>query len=144
MKKNKTHNVPDSAISRTDQKNVRITPAQIDSKPSWRFSTVDKSGPFAWPIGSEEELEIVGKLHHFDSMQWSDIEGTDHHSIDIDKLSKEAKKRLQQINQDDIDEVFSFHLQGKPRIICIRDRHIAKLLWFDKNHKVCPSKKKST
>ena len=144
MKKNKTYNVPHSAVSRTDQRNVRITPAQIDSKPSWRFSTVDKSGPFAWPIGSQEELEIVGKLHHVDSMQWSDIEGTDHHSIDVDKLSKEAKKRLQQINQDDIDEVFSFHLQGKPRIICIRDRHIAKLLWFDKDHKVCLSKKKNT
>ena len=144
MKKNKTHNVPNSAVSRTDQRNVRINPAQIDSKPSWRFSTVDKSGPFAWPIGSQEELEIVAKLHHFDSMQWSDIEGTDHHSIDVDKLSKEAKKRLQQINQDDIDEVFSFHLKGKPRIICIRDRHIAKLLWFDKEHKVCLSKKKNT
>ncbi len=144
MKKNRKHHVPNSAISRAEQNSVRINPAQIDSKPSWRFSTVDKSGPFAWPIGSEEELEIVGKLHHFDSMHWSKIEGSDHHSIKLDELSREAKKRLQEINQDDVDEVFSFHLQGKPRIICIRDRHIAKLLWFDKDHKVCLSQKKNT
>lgn len=52
-----------------------------------------------WPIGSEEELEIVGKLHHFDSMRWSDIEGTDHHSIDIDKLSKEAKKGFNKLTK---------------------------------------------
>ncbi|MGR8935065.1 MAG: hypothetical protein ACU837_11845 [Gammaproteobacteria bacterium] len=122
-----------------EQKNTNI-----DNKPSWRFSTVDKNGPFAWPTGKPEELEIVGKLHSFDSMTWSDIEGADHHSISISKLSKEAQKRLQEIKQDDIDEFFSFRMQGKPRIICIRDRNIAKLLWFDPNHQVCPSTKKHT
>lgn len=117
MKKNEKRKVPGSATSREGRKSVRIPPAQIDSQPSWRFSTVDKGGPFAWPIGENEELRIVEKLRHFDSMQWSKIEGDDHHFISVENLEKEAKKRLQEIKQDDIDQVFSFHLQGKPRII---------------------------
>ena len=77
-------------------------------------------------------------------MEWTEIAGSDHHSIPVSKLSNEAQKRLEEIKQDDIDEIFSFHLQGKPRIICIRDLSIAKLLWFDPEHKVCPSQKKHT
>ncbi len=144
MGKGKPKSVPQLATQRSDKKEVRSNSALLDSKPSWRFSTVDRNGPFAWPIGTKQELEIVGKLHSFDSMEWSNIEGPDHHFIDLSKLSIQAKDRLQQIKQDDIDQVFSLHLQGKPRIICIRDRHIAKLLWFDPEHQVCPSKKKHT
>lgn len=140
----KKKEIPKSLTSRPDNKSARANIAQTDSKPSWRFSTVDKNGPFAWPIGKDKELEIVGKLHNFDSMEWSEIVGSDHHSISVIKLSNEARDRLTAIQQDDIDEVFSFHLQGKPRIICIRDRNIAKLLWYDPEHKVCPSNKKNT
>lgn len=144
MAKRSKKNVPHSATQRVDQKQVRTPLQQTDSKPSWRFSTVDKDGPFPWPAGANTELEIVKKLHSFDSMEWSQIEGRQHHSISVDGLSKAAQKRLQQIKQDDIDEVFSFHLRGKPRIFCIRDRHIAKLLWYDPEHQVCPSEKKHT
>ncbi len=136
-------NVPPSATARRHEKNVRSSSPQIDPYPSWRFSTVDKNGPFAWPKGDPIELEIVKKLHDFDSMKWSEIVGRDHHSLSPDSLSGEATRRLQEIGRDDdIDSVFSFHLQGEPRIICIRDRNVAKLLWFDSEHKVCPSKKK--
>jgi hypothetical protein len=153
MKKKK---LPKTVTSRKDgkhingnypqgEKQVRAAPIPIDdNKPSWRFSTVDKLGPFAWPQGKNEELVIVGKLHSFDSMSWSEISGQDHHSIRVDRLSKDAKDRLADIQQDDIDEVFSFHIQGKPRVICIRDRNVAKLLWYDPEHKVCPSEKKHT
>lgn len=108
------------------------------------FYRVDKGGPFSWPAGTNTELDIVKKLHSLDSMEWAKIEGKQHHSISIDRLSKVARERLQQIKQDDIDEIFSFHLQGKPRVFCIRDRHIAKLLWYDPEHQVCPAKKKNT
>lgn len=140
----RSKSIPRSATSRSDSKTVKTPSQHIENKPAWRFSTVDKNGPFAWPVGTQTELEIVKKLHDFDSMDWSKIEGRNNHLISIDKLSKEAKQRLQDIKQDDIDELFSFRLQGKPRIFCIRDRHIAKLLWYDPEHKVCPSNKKHT
>lgn len=137
--------VPSSATARRREKNVRSSDIQIDPNPSWRFSTVDLGGPFPWPKGIPAELNIVAKLHNFDSMRWVDIEGRDHHLLKAETLSPDAIKRLQDIGRDDdVDSLFSFHINGEPRIICIRDRNIAKLLWFDPTHKVSPSHKKNT
>ncbi len=137
--------IPPSAISRSASRQVKTASQQPHPKPVWQFSTTDKSGPFAWPKGSTKELELVAKLHEFDSMLWSEIEGEHHHLLSEGSLSKEAKKRLSELQLDDeIDNLFSFHVQGKSRIIAIRHLGVAKLLWFDSEHKVCLSKKKHT
>lgn len=137
--------IPDKAINNPSKKQVKATEQISDGKPVWRFSTTDKAGPFAWPKGQAEELEIVMKLHEFDSMLWSQIVGKQHHYLSESCLSKDAKNRLIEIQLDDeIENLFSFHLQGLPRIIAIRTSNLAKLLWFDPEHKVCPSKKKHT
>jgi hypothetical protein len=135
--------IPKNAVNRPNEKIVRSSSMQLDPKPAWRFSTVDLAGPFSWPKGKDEEADIVAKLHCFDSMRWLDIEGDDHHFLDSQSLSKAALARLKEIGRDDeVDSLFSFHLQGKPRIICIRDRNLAKLLWFDPDHGVSPSHKR--
>lgn len=105
---------------------------------------MDRDGPFPWPVGTAVELEILQKLRQFDTMRWQEIEGPDHHAIERHKLSKDAQDRLTKIKQDDVDEIFSFHFSGKPRIIGIRDRDVVKLLWWDPAHGVCPSTKKHT
>lgn len=135
---------PLSTLSRPDSKSVRFSVDHRDEKPSWRFSTADRSGPFSWPNDQEKRIAILDKLHSFDSMRWSEIEGPDHHAVPVDDLSPAARKRLAEIGQDDIDEVFSFHLGGRPRLICIRALNVAKVLWYDPKHAVCPSKKKHT
>lgn len=140
----KQKKTPSSATSRSDKKIVRTSDVQQPTTPSWRFSTVDKSGPFAWPTEAEIENQILQKLRQFDSMRWQEIEGPDHHSIEVGRLSKAAQTRLADIKQDDLDEVFSFHFSGKPRIIGIRDMNVVKLLWWDPDHQVCPSFKKHT
>lgn len=142
----KKKHVPENATKRDHNKTVRQQPQPNyqQESPAWRFSTIDKNGPFSWPQNEGIELEIVQKLHSFDSMTWQQIEGSDHHSIPLHKLSKEAQTRLTEIKKDDLDTVFSFHLAGKPRIICIRIGHIAQLLWYDPEHKVCPSTLKHT
>jgi hypothetical protein len=137
--------VPNSAINKPDRKNVKVPSQKIESKPVWRFSTTDKGGPFPWPKGQEQELAIVSKLHEFDSMDWSEIKGKQHHFLSYSCLSKEAKDRLKTLELDDeVENLFSFHLQGKPRIIAIYHLGQAKLLWYDPEHKVCPSKLKHT
>lgn len=136
--------VPQNATKRGSSKEVRLISRQPDRKPSWRFSTVDRQGPFSWPKEADKQMKIIDKLHSFDGMEWSEIEGSSHHSIAIESLSKEAKERLATIKLDDIDELFSFRLGGKGRIFCIRDNNVAKLLWDDPNHKVCLSTKKHT
>ncbi|MBF0095762.1 MAG: hypothetical protein HQM04_01675 [Magnetococcales bacterium] len=108
---------------------------------------MDMDGPFGWdglyntvhPL-----LYALEKLKHFESMAWSEIVGDRHHSINIDALSSDAKRRLSERKLDDIDSVFSFALQGKERVIGIRDRDICELLWWDPAHQVCPSLKKHT
>lgn len=78
-------------------------------------------------------------------MTWADIQGKQHHYLSASSLSKEAVMRLAQIKLDDeIDNLFSFHLKGKPRIIAIKHANVAKLLWYDPEHKVAPSIKKHT
>ncbi len=65
------------ASNRPDRKQVRI-PSHPDTgkgRPSWRFSTVHKSGPFAWPAGQDTEIKILGRLREFDGMGWAEIEG---------------------------------------------------------------------
>lgn len=136
--------MPRAATSRVENKSVRSADIASPRTPSWRFSTVDTAGPYPWPVGEAKELEILQKLRQFDTMHWEEIEGPDHHSIEVGKLSKEAGGRLAAINQDDLDEVFSFHFSGKPRIIGIRDQNVVKLLWWDAEHEVCPSRKKHT
>lgn len=141
----KNKKVPPVATGREDKKLVKIKSHETDDRPVWRFSTVDKNGPFKWPKGENEELKIVGKLHDFDSMSWFSIEGKQHHYLSGDSLSREAKKRLEQIGRDDeIESLFSFHLKGKPRLIAIRYSNVANLLWYDPEHAVAPSRKKHT
>lgn len=140
----KTKKIPKAATGRQDKKTPRIPSQYTDKYPAWRFSCVDKSGPFAWPTDKDLVHKLVKSLHNFDGMTWPEIEGHRHHSINVSSLSSEAKFRLEEIKLDDVDEVFSFALGGEPRMICIRDRHIAKLLWYDPKHKVCPSAKKHT
>ncbi|RKZ46349.1 MAG: hypothetical protein DRR00_24365, partial [Candidatus Parabeggiatoa sp. nov. 3] len=67
------------------------------------------------------------------------------HAVDIQNTpNPEVLKRLAEIHQDDIDELFSLRLSGKERLWGILDNHILKILWWDANHDVWPSKKKHT
>lgn len=141
MKKQKA--IPKRATDRKQEKMIKTPEVATDNQPSWRFSTVDKNGPYAWPKGQPLELVIIAKLHDFDSMKWSEFLGSDHHNLSPESLSDEASRRLTEIGRDDeIENLYSFHIQGEPRFICIRDRDIAKLLWYDPKHGVSRSNKR--
>ncbi|MGR2680062.1 hypothetical protein [Chromobacterium haemolyticum] len=141
----KQKRIPNQAVNRDESAKKVVVPAQVQlESPCWRFSSVDLGGPFPWPKGSTEELEILSKLHEFDSMRWTEIEGAKHHSISVDRLSRDAQKRLEEIQQNDIDELFSFRLTGPKRVFGIRLNGTVKLLWWDPEHKVCLSNLKNT
>ena len=77
-------------------------------------------------------------------MKWSQVLGNRHHEIPKNKLHPEALKRLTEIKQDDIDMLVSLHLSGTQIIWGIRKHNILRILWWDPDHKVCPSLKKHT
>ena len=108
----------------------------------WSFSIFDMKGPFGWSVCSVQILEEVLKprLSSFETMTWGEIESSGQsHAIQRDRLSKEAQNRLAEIKRDDIDEVFSLRIDGRKRIIGVRDKDIFMFLWWDPQHKVCPS-----
>ena len=116
--------------------------------PSWRISKMEMVDPFGWhKLNSEQINYIREKLSYFESMTWNQISidgKKQNHSVAIAQLSKETQKRLVEINIIDIDELFSLRLSGRERIWGILDKGVLNLLWWDPNHRVCPSIKKHT
>jgi hypothetical protein len=73
-----------------------------------------------------------------------EISGPDNHFIDTAGCSKVARDRLVELSLDDTAELYSLHVNGRQRIIGIRDRQVLKILWYDPDHQVYPSRKKGT
>ena len=46
---------------------------------------------------------------------------------------------LERLNYEDVDELWSFRCDGKKRLWCIKQMNICAILWWDPEHKVCPS-----
>lgn len=111
----------------------------------WRIESADMDGPWGWGgVGVRTLLvEIIPKLHSFESMTWAAVEGaTGSHFVLVSDCIKDAKDRLKDIGQEDIADLFSLRLSGKKRIWGIRDVAILRILWWDPAHQVCPSLKK--
>ncbi len=93
--------------------------------------------------------EIHPALRHFESKKWKEIEvelfghnsKTKHHSVSVSKIIPEAQKRLSALKMDDVDELFSIRINGKIRIWGLRYSSYLKILWFDLEHKICPTSK---
>lgn len=60
--------------------------------------------------------------------------GNNSHLVPLSDLKKEAVDRLRELQQDDIDELFSLRLSGKERIYGIPDGRVLQILWFCPNH----------
>ncbi|CCG41826.1 hypothetical protein [Magnetospirillum molischianum] len=112
----------------------------------WRFSSIDRDGPFAWsalddPAAYKEAME---KLHQFETMEETAIRAQGSHPVEVWQLCKEAQNRLAEIELDDLDALMSFRLTGARRVWCRMDNNMMLVLWWDPGHAVCPSPKKHT
>lgn len=120
----------------------------MSSKPIWSFAILDIAGPFGWSRLATEDFEkVLSRFRGWETMTWHQIrvEGKKrNHSIPVVACSQTAQKRLAEIQLDDVDDLFSLGVQGEPRVIGILDRRVFKILWWDPDHQVCPSKKKHT
>lgn len=96
--------------------------------------------------------KLFPKLKEFEKLTWDEIEQQQYgkegkkknHPIAKISLTKEAQKRLKELKQDDVDEVYSLRLEGDMRIFGIREDNCLKILWVDTEHEVCESHKKHT
>lgn len=112
----------------------------------WRFSSVDRGGPFSWSRldKPDEYKEALEKLHQFETMASQDLDQQGSHVVELSSCCKEARDRLLEIKRDDVDELMSFRLTGKIRVWCTMVGSVMSVLWWDPEHKVCPSLKKGT
>jgi hypothetical protein len=135
-------NPSEQKIPRGGQKVAQITREQV----AWHVRIVDRDGRWGWNNADKSETwdGILKKMAEFETMTWDQIERKGSHDISLSDLCSEARKGLARINQDDVDELFSLRLTGKQRIWGIRDRSILKIIWWDPDHTVCPSRKKHT
>ncbi len=117
-------------------------------RPAWRISLLEMCDPYGWHKLEKDKLEEIRlKLSDFETQTWNEIlliSKKHNHSISVEDLSKEARKRLAERKLDDLEEVISLRLSGKERVFGVRQEIALTLLWWDPNHEVCPSELKHT
>lgn len=143
-KKPKHQNQPISA------KKPRKDPAindVLDSAPvCWQAGIIDLNGPWGWSRINHSIFfdNILPKLQHFESMSWYEILGRNNHEVKVEQISKKAQKRLTSLKLDDYETLVSLRLTGPQRVWGIKMQNMFKILWWDPNHEVYPSKLKNT
>ena len=122
---------------------------------SWRFYRIKSTSQTKWRIDQDNwnvwSNNILPKLMNFESYKWSQIKripkpnggGSMHHNIARTKLSPSAQREIRELGLE-YDEFFSLRLSGKERVFGILDRGVLELLWYDKEHEICPVLKKHT
>lgn len=119
-----------------------------DNRPVWRFGLVDWDGPFGWSrLDPAAVRDVHQKLTSYEGQRWGEIKGSRNNhcgSMEIDKLSPEARARLEEIRLDDTAHLFKLNCGGPARIWGIADRNMLQILWWDPEHKVYPTEKKHT
>ena len=126
------------------QKIPRFDLMERSKYPSWQFGLIDLCGPqgCSWNAATIEEItQLFLKLKTFESLTWGEIINNfrkDHHYMPRNAICNDAQKRLEEISQDDIDELFSFHLGSAKRLWGIIDGHEFKILWWDPKHQIYP------
>lgn len=130
------------------QKIPKIHPVSFeDQTVHWSFAVFDGSVDWHDQQHKEETFRYVaGRMRTYESMTWRQIKsrGDYNHAVPTNKIIPQAQKRLRQINQDDVDELWRFRFDAKRRIWGIRDGRLFKVLWWDPQHKICPSRLKHT
>lgn len=120
----------------------------FDGTPSWRLSRLEMHDPYGWhKLDRETAVFVLGKLKEFESMTMRELlmDGRkQNHNIEVYKLCREAQRRLQELQLDDIEQVLSLRLGGRQRVWGIMQATVISLLWWDPEHEICPSELKNT
>lgn len=115
------------------------TPA-LESRAAWRLSGADQSGPFSWAnITDAQRRGVWARMSEFEKMTPSQLLSTGSHRVSQSRMAKEAKERLRRIELDDLEELWSFRVTGRQRFWCMKRENVYSLLWWDPDHRVCPS-----
>ena len=113
---------------------------------AWRFSHADIGGPYSCAVFGKKDLQLLwDRLRAFEKMNVAKLRDQgSYHSPATTSISREAKQRLSELSLDDIDVLHSFPITGPCRLWCMKHQNIMCVLWWDRNHGVCPTLKRHT
>lgn len=113
-------------------------------RPVWRFGLIDHNGPYPWDW--DAFVTHFPKLMDLEGKPWDEFvrDGTvGAKSIPLagGSYKRAALNRLERLKLDDVDALWELRMGGAPRFWGIRDLQCFHFLWWDPEHKVCPSKR---
>ena len=90
--------------------------------------------------------DIAGHMKSYERMTWAQIRnsGGRDHAIPFGSLAAEAQQQLKVLKLDDFEEIWRLRFTGPKRIWGVRIGRVFNILWWDLQHKVCPSQLKHT
>lgn len=119
----------------------------------WVFHRVVRTGKFSFTSDRSDfdSKEILDTVIEYNQLTWAEIMRathgtrgkTNHHYIGdhLDDLSKAAKDDVRKfVEEQQLDKLFSFRLNGKTRIYGLRDGEKFEVMWYDPNHEFYPTK----
>ena len=112
----------------------------------WSFSKFDDHA-FCTPEQHKGDafFEIAKRLKSCELRPWEDIVASPRdHLIPVNKICKEAQGRLKKRKQDDIDALWCFRVNAKKRLWGTDEGNILRIMWWDPEHRICPSLKSNT
>lgn len=123
-------------------KSPRGIPMVDDCCPNFRIGKMDKGGDWGWDAFESCHIqEFLGHLLDSQKLSWNELRQGRSHLVSVANIIPEAKKRLRTLEADDLDELYSWRISGKKRVWGIKENNIFWLLWWDPEHKICPSLK---
>lgn len=113
----------------------------------WSFEVFD--GGIVWHDGgytAEPFNLIAGHLKSFEQRTWGEVEANRRHdhAIPVANLVVDAGKRLRELTLEDNDYLLRLRFTGTQRVWGFRRGALFMVLWWDPQHKICPSRKKRT
>lgn len=157
-KRRKTIPRQSSPSSRESVKEVRqeISESHDHLVICWHVGKIDWDGP--WGMRACRNIDfrrlVDETISNWETMTWAELyqasggrrRGTNHHPILVSKLSSTAKKRLKDIEEDDIETIVSLRINSRERLYGIRAGQVFEVLWYDpwhdnRNKAVCPTRR---
>jgi hypothetical protein len=139
---------PTEKETRSTKVNQHIIESSFQKNPVWQFIHLDmEHDEWGWKnLGENDHEEILQKLVNYESRKWGEIykDKKRDHPVTVDHLSSKARKRLEELNLGDTEELYRLRFTGKMRIWGILHGEVFKILWLDPEHTVYPSQLKHT
>ncbi|MEV1331507.1 hypothetical protein AB0J20_18240 [Micromonospora costi] len=119
------------------------------------FQHVDRAfdGAWGWPAaGTHDAWEVLDFLCEISRLTWGEILSQEtgqmnkrhkkHHAYSTETVGSAARARLADLRINELtDELFRFRISGPKRLWGWRAEDVFHVLWWDPDHKVCPSDK---